>query len=321
MSYVTGTVLQSATPAISMRDVLESAMTAHGNWEFVKTLQSGGLDYRVWKNRGVGNGFGSDWYLFLVYSTTGTGNVSYFCAENFNSSTNVFNHPCPLETTASTAPAADFSFGGATTYAFTTYLTNAHVETLTLSTTQFDYFIKVCKGHVMINIRVGSTTNGIYVGLFDTFMVSDPFPLVICNPGNTSASAVPLPGTTSRMPEVTTSVARQFAIREIATINNTGWTQAAVIYGGSVGLPGSTSGDLFAGGSPLGSRILVTPLNFSSPGLYGAIRGLYRDCLYFNTPQAVQPGDTMEIGTDTYVLTGALPSTSLYGLWMNTEAP
>lgn len=322
MTYSTGTVLTNPTPAFGMRDVLEAALTAHGNWEFVKTVPNtpANVDQRVWRCKGAGNGFGTEFYLFLVYNLAGTGNLTYYTAETFNATTNVFGHPCPLENTTATAPAADFSFGGATTYNVSTYATNAHLETLALSTTQFDYFVLVGRGHIMVNVRVGSVTNGIYIGLFDSLMTTDPFPLVIFNPGNISVANVPLPGTFSRMPDVTGSVARQFAVREFTTLAVTAWTNPAVLHGGQVGLPGLDSGDLYAGGVPLGSRVLLTPLNYTSPGLYGAIRGLCRDLLYFETPTAVQPGDTMTVSGQTWVLTGALPTSSTFGLWMNTEA-
>lgn len=318
MTYAAGTVVSSATPAFAMRDVLEAALSAHASWEFVKTVTVTTNDYRVWRNKGTGNGFGSDWYLFIQYATAGTGNVTYWCAETFNATTNVYGHPCPLETTTATAPAADFSFGGATTYAVGT--ANVHLETPVLATSQFDYFVLVAAAHITIGIRVGTTTGSLYVGLFDSIMGStDPFPLVIHNFFNVSSSSLPLAGTTSRSPQQTASIARTFATRDTnITPSNTLWTQAAYFYGGQVGASGSLANDLLHG-APLGTRVLVTPLNYATPGTAGALRGLFKNILCFATPTALQAGDTVEVGTDTYVLTAA-PASGNVGIWMNTEA-
>jgi hypothetical protein len=121
MGYGTGTV-NSATPCADAYNAatvgLAALLTAAG-FTLVDTQTISTRTHKVWKSPGGSNSFGTDWYLDVAYTTTGSGAIYLAAIEFYDPATHVATRG-PFGDTGTTIDATTFSRFGAGTAALET---------------------------------------------------------------------------------------------------------------------------------------------------------------------------------------------------------
>lgn len=299
MSYSSGTIT-SATPASDLLSTLESLLTAHGSWSYVQQVTLSGNNYRVWKSNGSGTGansFGQDFYV-IFRADTAANNVLACVAESFiTSSGNVVR---PVAGKNSSSPLnANGSFGNETTGIALNDSSLPYVYVQT-PTGGFPYYISITANRICL--ASGSNT-AFYVGLFDSLLPAEPFPLCMSctysirpfSQGDSGASRQPgkAAGNTDTY---------NFCHRLYTWTTTSGNTQTVDV----------------AFGAPLASRVLLAPYS-QNASQYGYARGLLYDCFYLpDGSTATRNGDTMSVGSDAYVKMMFGTSQLSAGVWVNT---
>jgi hypothetical protein len=275
-------------PATQLVSQIEAEFDVHGNWDFVEEVITGAApdEYarRVWKNRGTGTGanaFGSDFHIVIARRVDGTGTVYLFAFEAYDATNNKAIRPC-VPTAASLAINANGSHGDET-LGFTldsATLVSAYLPT---ANTGFDYYIQVSNNRLCAATKYSTTDAAVYVGLFETLMAADPFPLcIIGTSGNENAYTTD--AGVSRHPNKTTTETYNFVF-QMGT------------YSPIVG--SAEAGDLFHNAA-VASRAYLHH-NQNLPGQYGRARGLLHDTLLLpDGPTATRNGDTITVGGATY---------------------
>lgn len=324
MAYASGTVTSNATPATALISALEAQLSIHAAWAFVEEYVVATKTYRIWKNLGTANGFGSDWYLILTRLTAGTGNVDVQTCEVYDTATHTTLRPAPYEVFASPqtlmTPAADFSYGTAPnplTGVSGSAAGNDKLYPVTLGTssTAYDYWFVLSSSNLTVVTRVTATVTTCHVGLFDTLVTStpvDPFPLVITKMEGTESNVTSV-GAFTRMPrQQLSTVQYQFSMKDHTQQSYAWWTNQASVsqVGGAV----AVATDILQNNRPVASRAITAHrLGATQPADVGFARGLLRHIALINVT-GVAAGDTITIGADTWVYMGIRTH------WMNSSA-
>lgn len=305
MSYTSGTRTLQSNSAEDLYGIIATQLGAHGNWTFIEDVSLATYKYSVWRC-GALNSTGVSFYVFFSRTIAAGTSLGFGLAEDYDSATHTFLRGAPTVSTTARTPAADYSISGAATTALYNAAAgglNMLVQTLVLDPSSYDYWIAVNNDGMWVGARVGAgTPQGVTLGTFDSLVqdpaTNDPRPLFIGhNTANTTSASFT---TTTRHPFASGSQGYWWGAYEWYT--NLTWPSAAVA--GSVG---ASSGDLFQGGKAVGARCLLRTWAVQrgqSITTFGQNRGLYRHMLYFGLAAGVTVGDTITIGSSTWVYTG-----------------
>lgn len=282
MAYASGTNTGSTDPVSDFVGEIETLLTAHAAWTFVEEVIDGSWTYRIWRNSGLQNDWGEDFYIALMWtSTTLLYSVPF---EEWDAVNKKGIRGTPRPENTRTPEATYGSYYGDTGYdldnnnAF--YYTSGRMD---FSTVSYDWWVVVTKNGLFY--MTSEWLFPVYLGLFESFHPTNPreFPLWLVPLGDNDIDRA---GTVSRMPEWSGSRSDCFAT--YAHISSaTQWT----IMDGTI-----PDGELLHGGEALGSRFCVYMSNPND----GAVRGLAYDVLLFSTDSAVSKGDTITVDGSTY---------------------
>jgi len=305
MSFISGTIVGNATPSTELVTLIEAQLTAHAAWEFVEETVSGNSTIRVWRNLGLLNDFGTDFYLaiFRLTASIGTSNVYFSVGEEYSTVTHQVTRAVGNPASTVTPDATYNAYQGATAAAWNSASWNTLCFSVT-STVSMEYFIAVTKNFLLVKTSP-TPTYAIYAGLFQPFFPSNAneFPLVLCPFGNTDIDGA---GSVSRRPTVTTSMLDAFAI--YCDENNSN-----VRFESVVGTLADTSSSLYqSGDGPVGMRAVV----YHTTSTGGSMRGLYYDVLIFSQHADVGRGDTVTINGSTYY---CVDDGGSYGVWISED--
>lgn len=299
MSYLSGTIVSNASPTTALITAIEGELTAHPAWDYVEEVTEGGFTSRVWKCLGTLNGWGEDFYVALM-RTSASSTLTVKAAELWNGTLAV--RGLPIVTAG--APEATFkSKYGATGYAWSSGNWNASLIAA-VSVTSMAYRIIVTAKGLWVHTYIGTTSSGMYVGLFDIpsplVPVALEFPLV----GAVINDSANVAGSASRRPTASNSANWGFPGLPY---------DLTTVWGYSMGtIP---TGVAQLSGRALGAQVPAYVLN---DGAAAATRGVMPDVLVFRSETGIVVGDTITVDSVQYVcLRGTMSNMSL---WISTEA-
>lgn len=293
MSYATGQITSSSTPATALKDEIETLLTAHAAWTKDDSFTASIYTFEVWKSAGASNSFGTDFYVVMEH-TSDADRLFFRAMEEFDNTTDQGRRGCPDNDSFSVTELDGTRYGD--TYAALTdanqFNPNVYVD---MNVTDFNYFIGVSAN--AITVSTTDSSSPIQAGLFEP-LGSDPneFPLVLMKFGHASQSNA---STVSRRYDVigAGNVTYGFTTKHSSstTVDYSCWTRTDGQVGGTVN-------DSALGG-PMGARALVSHYSIASSAGFTK-RGLCYDVLMFDTAGAVDLGDTITVNADTYVYLG-----------------
>lgn len=275
-------------PATQLIAQIEAEFDVHANWDFVEEVVTGAapdqITRRVWKNRGTGagaNSFGQDFHIQIARRTDGTGQLWLYAFEAYDAVNDKAIRPC-VPNAGSLAINANGSHGDETLGFTLDSAPLVYVSILTANT-GFDYYIQVSNNRLCIAAKYSTTDTACYVGLFESLMAADPFPLcLVGTSGNESAFITDM--AVSRHPNKTTTEANNFVFH---------LSNFSVISGHA------QQSDLFHNGA-VASRALIRHVD-TLPATYGYMRGLLHDVVLLpDGATATRNGDTLTIAGETY---------------------
>lgn len=282
---IANATLSSATPASALRTAIEAVFTTHSNWTFVEMVSLSSVDHYVYKNHGTGvtnnNSFGTDFYIALIHSTAGTGNLTVKAFEDYNSTTDLMIHPCMEDATnATNADASGLATGGVALN------TSAGVFTVTITPAvapnTSEYYIVLSKNVLNLALRRSDSANvySVYAGLFNTRVtIANSFPLVLGANTTTNTNSTTATFGTSRHPG---------RLSQAATANNFQHSLGAMTQvGGDTGTP-----DLFRGQAQASEVALlaVGGATAANAATFGRIRGTLYDVIHLPAATGVTLG-------------------------------
>lgn len=286
MAYFTEQRLLDSTPTTTVLTKIHDMMGDHAAWAHVEDWTDSTYTVRTYKCDSTVTGSGYDFYLHLSYTTAGAGTSQIFFqgSEGYDAANNLLIRGCGDPADTVTPDATYEAVAGNTGYAASSANWNRFMAG-GVSTTDFTYWIVLTNTGFWFR----STTDnfGSHVGLFTPFWVhANEYPLWQFHVGNSDVDGG---GSVSRRPsQAGVSMTDAFAVNSYNTAN----TQ----YSTMIGTVPNT-GTLYD--KSYGSRFVVYHSTATSDN--GKVRGLAKDFLTFNTDAAVAVGDTIDIGSDTYV--------------------
>lgn len=318
MSYNNGSIT-NADPASAFLTAIESALSAHANWDQVETFTLTNPQ-SIWRNNGSGasaNSWGADFYIaFEKVSTTQfrvRTSEQYTPASGTPANARMIK-PCRAaigNTNTTITPNADGSFGISGGYAPNDISILGYVGYSSLVTTGFDYFIILSKDYLRVGLKQAANQCIWETGLFDTLLPGapgpvEPFPLYqICSTNgspvttNHSGSGSGY-GSMTRHPNLPDQTARAY-LWSLDSDNSS--TIVGARMGGPGNLTGISSSDRFQGAGyvPYGIPALQTNTS-SDASLVGRWRGRPKDTIVVATDvSGVGIGDDWTLGSDVYV--------------------
>jgi hypothetical protein len=185
MSFSSGTISGSATPAAALMSALHTAINAHAGWTYIEEVTSGTITTRIYRCNAATNTHGIDFYVgikrasdaslavipvvFESWTTGGTGTVAF-----------------PVTTTAlaggTLTPDASGRYNGAT--ASGTALTNCLLGNLVVNTTSFYWNCSITNDRIIFGYLSGGSSGGVYAGAYERLYSSaiDPSPVCLIQP-------------------------------------------------------------------------------------------------------------------------------------------
>jgi hypothetical protein len=286
MSYTSGTV-SGATPAVDLMTAMDTAILGVTGWSFIETTTSGNYTAKVYKSAAGNNSFGQDWYASVVRSADNGTYVFIRPSEGYDVGNHKMQKIVPSSGTKTPAtttylnPDADVTPAGGCSS-----LTGSAYVGLTVGGSA-SYYLSVTADRIVMGSRtVGDY--GLYCGLFDTVLASDPFPLGAVALGTGSGSQSATYGAATREPGQAASNAYNFYLQLISS-NADNF---------SLNIGGSASADVYAGSAYAGRVLLRSARNPSN-----AVRGLLKPDVIWS-PFAGVNGDTVTAGAVTYTRVG-----------------
>lgn len=292
--YTSGTI-NSATPATALMTALDTHITANG-WTFVETYTSGTNISNIYKSPGASNSFGTDFYVGLNRTST-TSDVALFLCELYDSSTHYARKYAPPGLNA--IPDTDYTVVDATgIYPDSASFQKAAVITRATSSL-FTWYANVTVDRMIFGSSAGDL---VYVGLFDTLIPGDSFPICVCKVGGGSTAATTY-GAVTRELNQTSATANNWAVQTLGTTVSSASNSLA--YGV---LAQGTSALLYTGNVPV-QRIVF----FSSRNTTTGVRGLLKGVVVAGATTSAH-GDTLSYtsGGTTYNYIHATNSTASY---------
>lgn len=304
MSYFTAQLLLDSAASTTVRTKIHDMLVAHSAWSYIKEWTDSTYTVRTYKSTGTLNGTGKDFYVHISHTTASAATSSFYVqtSEDFNSTSNLLIRACVMPASTLTPEATYESAYGDVGYAASSSLWNRYTLAA-VNTTDMTYWVIVTSTGLWY--RSTADVYGVHVGLFLPFWNhANEYPLWQGHLGNTD-------------PDNGSSLSRRPSMGGVAGMTDTfacycmhsATTQHSVPMGT---VP--ETGALYE--KAYGTRMLVymTSGTVADTGKY---RGLARDLLTFLTNDAVALGDTIQVGSDTYV---CLYDGGTYGNFVNTEA-
>lgn len=316
MTYITGT-LTSANPAADLyTQQIAPALTAAG-FTLVDTVVIGTRTHTVWKSAAASNSQNLDWYLDVLYTTTGSGSIWMNCFEMYDPATHLGYRGGYNVSGTFAIETAFFSRYGATGYALETnwytitainggYSNNG----FTLSTSAFSYWISITTDRVigMTSMKTDLVSCGFYVPSAD-FLAragSASFPLWVGNALN-GAGAVTYGyvnvGALTRYPLIPSGKSAYGTYSPyMGRISESG-----MLLDDPIGDVTGTNGTGLVTHGPRGAALNIgwSSSSYSTPGAanWDTIRaGTVRDILVFYASSTVTRGDTITINGEQWIL-------------------
>lgn len=303
MTYSTGNITGSSTPAADLLALIEADLTAHASWTFVKEVPDT-YNRRIWRNDD--NDSGITFYLdmrahptsHIIYFTT------YEVFDEVNDEATRWAY-LPNITIYDYSLAATDAPTDANTPTDVTAMPNDHQITVSCNTTDFTYGIWVTRNAVVVG--TDGTSYPVFVGTYETLLShANDYPLALVPLGYGDADGS---GSTTRAPGATDFFAGEASTFVLDLMSVTGGITGFGIIDGKV-----PSGGYARGGQAMGVRLALD----ASRASISEIIGLYHDMLYFQIDTGVEPGDTIDVGVDTYVF--AMQANASYPFFLNTNA-
>lgn len=313
MTYISGTVTDAA-PGPALHTALATTLTAVG-FTLVDTVVISTRTHKIWKCAAANNSLALDWYLDIVYTTTGAGTIAICPFEFFDPATDLaYRGPTSGTTSTGNAGAPTYSRFGATGAAlessnwmsasgsYTSY-------TLATATTTLGYWASITPER-MILMTSASPSNLMYAGfyapdpLYAAKAGADIYPLIAAR---MTDSGIATPNSTISV--VTAGIARTPPVAVLGSGGN-GWgimpsvqpATGTVQLAATPSLPsGSTAAYPYVG--CIVEVFATTSANPASSPWFGRL-GTMRDIVIVPTLSGVVVrGDTFTIGSDTYTTT------------------
>ena len=201
MTYATGTITNGGS--VGLRDQLETMLTAHASWAFVKTVTVSSDTYKIWENLGNTWTNSRPFYVIFHTSTSLLSTLNVVVSEGFNTGDNTV-----VGYSGSAATVTLNSDGTRASATLSTSIGNAlNVNNLPTTSATYTYWLVVTNEGIYIRVSV-SSING-YVGSFEpilgSFMGTNvEFPLVVVGTSQTTngtsySSFCRLPGRTGSL--------------------------------------------------------------------------------------------------------------------------
>lgn len=304
MTYYSQTFVSPANGAQLLSVLFATWLPANG-WTLVDTVTSGTIVSKVYQSPGSSNSFGTDFYIANTYGSTTAGSLSWSMSQQYNLSTHKMIKYAPTTAPGTTPDATDFTVVDATGLSPYDSLIQWGSSYISNSGTTFFY------ASVNVDrINSGGTNNtATTMGLFDSFLATDPFPIGMLQITGTSVS--------SFATGVSTNEPTQIAI------DAKNWTLCLAYYQPAYGAT-SQMADIYNGGKYLAQRTY-----FGCGRGFGSVftgqpigyRGLPKDFLIVGGSGG-SVGDTMvlTIGATNYTYTwlsfGTFAGSAYYMIWL-----
>ena len=311
MAYITNT-LTSSNPSADLYTALAGALTTAG-FTLVDTVVISTRTHKIWKSAAANNAAAVDWYLEVVYATTGSGNLALLPMEFFDPATDLAYRTVFGGTSSVVIDATTGSRWGATGQTLESANLALNASTLQLfrvptQTTSFGYWISVT-GDRVIALSSVEADRFVYAGTYTPSPMyaaqagAALYPLIVVRPayngiGNGSAA---LSGNTISFTRISPAT----------SLAGSGWGDLGGYRpfwsGASAGypvFPGVPSDATTLTGGRYASPIRIDAHNsWAAPAAGGGWIGTLIDVAHMRTAASVVRGDTVTIGADTWVLT------------------
>lgn len=311
MTYISGNIPPTANPGLDLYNAISASLSAAG-LTLVDTVVISTRTHKVWKSPAASNLYG-DWYVDIVYPTTGAGPLVMIPYEDYNAASDLgIRGPLSGVGTNTFAPETTYySRYGATgqTLESALWMPTGSTTTgfgFTTGTGGFGYQISITPNRIVGQTSL-MTAELVYCGFFEPtpeYAAANAgfvFPLVVLNP--TNSNKVGGIGYT-RFPKITAS-------QEMRRQYQAGILSVLVAYP----TPTLNTGSTAAQGSYILNRVpLSTEYTYWSSGLAMATYGWLRDVGLAIMDSSVARGDTVTIGTDTWITTSVTAGTPNGGL-------
>lgn len=208
MVYATGTITNGG--GVALRDQIESMLSTHASWSFIKTVTVSTETYKVWSN--LGNTWTNSRPFYVIFSTSSSTatTLNIIISEGFNTTDNTVTGY-----SGSTISVTLNSDGvRAATSLSSAFGNPLYINNLPVTAASYTYWIAVTSEGIFIRTSV-SSNNG-YVGSFDpilqSFMGTNvEFPLIVFGTtlstnGNSYSSFARLPGRTGSQTSYSLSI-------------------------------------------------------------------------------------------------------------------
>ena len=309
MTYYTQSYSSVANGGAVLQAQMNTWLTAN-HYVLVDTVTSGTQVSKVYKSPAAYNFFGQDWYL-ITYTAdqTTSSTLQYGICQAYNATTHKATKYAPRIVPATVPDASDYTVVDATGLdPYNSILLSAYTSQIA-SSGATNVYASITADRVIIN--GGSSNTPQYIGLFDTLLASDPFPLVCTTMGTSNSSSYNANwGTVTCEPGQT-------------AVDVANWhTAVPYLNGGPIyGATNPGGVDLYSGKSLLQRMVFGTGRSFT--GLVYGYRGLFRDILLtWSQGGTGAAGDTLSytVGATTYTYTCLMGQTynggPAYYVWM-----
>lgn len=308
MAFVYGTI-SDASPGSVLYTAIADGLADEG-FVLVDTVVISTRTHKVWKCPAANNSHNLDWYLDVVYSTTGSGSMWFAPFEDFDPATDLGYRGIFANTGSHPVDATTFSRYGSTGYALeTNWATTSTGLAFATNTTSFGYWISITPDRIAALSSVAAS-DVVYSGFYNPHPLhvaavgtSAVYPLVntkLHSSGDT-VGANPTESALTRVPGLTGTTTNAYYhalyVRSVST--------ASFFY--MPGLPSeSTAGFSIRGATPV---ILMASTNYTGPA---TIWGTLHDVATVRATNTVVRGDTTTIAGSPWILTTAASSSGTY---------
>ncbi len=303
MAFVYGTI-SDASPGATLYTAIADGLSSEG-FTLVDTVVISTRTHKVWKCPAANNSHNLDWYLDVVYSTTGAGNMWFAPFEHYDPATHLgYRGPYIGGGGAAPVDVATFSRYGSTGYALETNWNtiSAGISFLT-STSSFGYWISI-KPDRIIGLSSAGVNDLLYTGFYN------PHPLHIAAVGESSVYPLVSAKLHNNADSSTASGNGECAFTRIpgmSTSGTYGYAYYLSIKTRSVAdllfMPSLPSGNLSSFSARGASPVLLT--TYSNDTINNVLWGTLPDIATARTPSTVVRGDTTTISSDPWILTSS----------------
>lgn len=182
MTYYTGTYTSPANGGQVLSGQMNTWLTAN-SWTLVDTVTSGTIVSKVYKSPGTSNSFGTDFYLANTYQSTTAGDLTWSMSQAYNTGTHKMTKYAPTTAPGTTPDPTDFTVVDATglfPYDASLQWGSHYVGAVGFLWTSI----------TVDRVIIGSTySEATYMGLFDSFLATDPFPIAMTQLTSVSGTA------------------------------------------------------------------------------------------------------------------------------------